>query len=85
MTVGQSATHDVVIGADEVIKRFRSWERGEPQREWTALTLLAEHAPGLAPRRCVPSCTPIRQRWRLAMSFAASAQTSNRRLCWLPR
>jgi hypothetical protein len=32
-----------------VAKRFRSWDRGEPTREWTALTLLAEHAPGLAP------------------------------------
>jgi Ser/Thr protein kinase RdoA (MazF antagonist) len=33
-----------------VTKRFRSWDRGEPEREWTALTLLAEHAPGLAPQ-----------------------------------
>lgn len=33
-----------------VVKRFRSWGRGEPQREWRALTLLAEHAPGLAPQ-----------------------------------
>ncbi|HMG61980.1 MAG TPA: aminoglycoside phosphotransferase family protein, partial [Streptosporangiaceae bacterium] len=32
-----------------VIKRFRSWDRGEHAREWTALTLLVEHAPGLAP------------------------------------
>lgn len=32
-----------------VIKRFRSWDRGEHQREWQALTLLAEFAPGLAP------------------------------------
>lgn len=29
-------------------KRFRSWDRGEPVREWRALCLLAEHAPGLA-------------------------------------
>lgn len=36
-----------------MIKRFRSWNRGEPVREWTALSLLAELAPGLAP-------TPIR-------------------------
>ncbi|MEV0827975.1 phosphotransferase family protein [Nonomuraea rubra] len=34
---------------DTVIKRYRSWDRREPEREWTALTLLAEHAPGLAP------------------------------------
>ncbi|MFI6296648.1 phosphotransferase family protein [Nonomuraea sp. NPDC050790] len=49
MTVGQSTTHDIVIGADKVTKRYRSWERDEPQREWTALTLLTEHAPDLAP------------------------------------
>jgi len=32
-----------------VVKRFRSSERGEPAREWAALTLLDEFAPGLAP------------------------------------
>jgi aminoglycoside phosphotransferase (APT) family kinase protein len=32
-----------------VIKRFRSWNRGEHQREWHALKVLAEFAPGLAP------------------------------------
>ena len=32
-----------------VVKRFRSWDRREPAREWTALVLLAEFAPGLAP------------------------------------
>ncbi|MDP9842353.1 aminoglycoside phosphotransferase family protein [Streptosporangium lutulentum] len=32
-----------------MIKRFRSWERGEPEAEWRALTLLAKYAPGLAP------------------------------------
>jgi aminoglycoside phosphotransferase (APT) family kinase protein len=32
-----------------VVKRFRSWDRGEHQREWQALNLLAEFAPGLAP------------------------------------
>ena len=32
-----------------VIKRFRSWNRGEHQREWQALNVLAEFAPGLAP------------------------------------
>jgi hypothetical protein len=31
-----------------VVKRFRSWDRREPVREWTALVLLAELAPGLA-------------------------------------
>jgi hypothetical protein len=31
-----------------VVKRFRSWDRREPVREWAALVLLAEFAPGLA-------------------------------------
>lgn len=43
------ATHDIDIGEHEVVKRFRSWARGEHRREWRALTLLAEYAPGLAP------------------------------------
>jgi Phosphotransferase enzyme family len=32
-----------------VVKSFIQAHRGEPEREWRALTLLAEHAPGLAP------------------------------------
>lgn len=32
-----------------VVKRFVQADRREPAREWRALTLLAEHAPGLAP------------------------------------
>ncbi|MEV0228916.1 aminoglycoside phosphotransferase family protein [Nonomuraea sp. NPDC050786] len=43
------STHSVEIGDDVVSKRYRSWDRGEPFREWTALTLLAQHVPGLAP------------------------------------
>jgi hypothetical protein len=35
--------------ADVVIKRFRVWHGGRHEREWRALTLLAEHAPALAP------------------------------------
>jgi len=46
---GQSSTHGLEIRPDVVVKRFRSWGRGEPVREWRALTLLAEYAPGLAP------------------------------------
>ena len=42
-------THVVDIGEDEVVKRFRSWDRGEHLREWQALTLLASYAPDLAP------------------------------------
>jgi Ser/Thr protein kinase RdoA (MazF antagonist) len=42
-------THVIDIGDDQVVKRFRSWDRGEHLREWQALTLLASYAPGLAP------------------------------------
>ncbi|MEV4356245.1 aminoglycoside phosphotransferase family protein [Nonomuraea sp. NPDC049625] len=49
MTAGRSTTHDIEIRDDIVIKRYRSWERGEHRREWAALNVLAEHAPGLAP------------------------------------
>ncbi|WP_326636286.1 aminoglycoside phosphotransferase family protein [Streptosporangium sp. NBC_01755] len=43
------STHHLELGDEVVIKRYASWDRGEPHREWTALTLLAEYAPGLAP------------------------------------
>jgi Phosphotransferase enzyme family len=47
----RGTTHEVRIDRDRrvVIKRFRSWDRGEPAREWAALRLLARSAPGLAP------------------------------------
>jgi len=48
---GRTATHEIRIDASRgvVTKRFRSWDRREPAREWTTLMLLAEFAPGLAP------------------------------------
>ena len=45
-----ASTHDVQIGRTLVSKRFKSWSRDEPRREWTALGLLQEHAPDLAPQ-----------------------------------
>jgi Ser/Thr protein kinase RdoA (MazF antagonist) len=50
----QTQTHDLTFSATEVHKRFVTSDRGEAEREWACLTLLAEHAPGLAPR-------PLRQ------------------------
>jgi Ser/Thr protein kinase RdoA (MazF antagonist) len=43
-------THEVTIDVERgvVTKRYRSWNRGEPVREWRALSLLATCAPGLA-------------------------------------
>jgi phosphotransferase family enzyme len=46
---GHTSTHVVELGPAVVVKRFRSWSQDEHRREWRALTLLAEHAPGLAP------------------------------------
>ena len=43
------STHAVALGTDRVVKRYRSWENGEPEREWTGLSLLHQAAPGLAP------------------------------------
>lgn len=43
------STHDVLIGDREVTKTYRSWLRGEPDREWAALGLLHRLSPGLAP------------------------------------
>jgi len=40
----------VTIEGDVVRKRYGRTDRGEPEREWAALVLLDEHAPGLAPR-----------------------------------
>jgi hypothetical protein len=49
--IRNATTHDVRIDRSReiVVKRFLSSRRGEPVREWTALTLLAAFAPGLAP------------------------------------
>lgn len=46
----QSSTHDVTIGATEVRKAYVADHEAQAEREWACLTLLAEHAPGLAPR-----------------------------------
>jgi aminoglycoside phosphotransferase len=46
----QSSTHDLTIGAEEVRKEFVAGHEARADREWACLTLLAEHAPGLAPR-----------------------------------
>jgi Ser/Thr protein kinase RdoA (MazF antagonist) len=49
-----SQTHDVRFTDTEVRKRFLSWADGEADREWRCLRVIAEHAPGIAPR-------PLRQ------------------------
>jgi hypothetical protein len=57
-------THAISVDPerDIVVKRFVQADRGEPAREWRALTLLAEHAPGLAPepiRADLDADTPV--------------------------
>ena len=46
----QTQTHDLTFTDGEVRKRYVTWHRGEADREWACLSLLAEHAPGVAPR-----------------------------------
>jgi aminoglycoside phosphotransferase (APT) family kinase protein len=46
----QTSTHGLTIGDLEVRKEFVAGHDALAEREWACLTLLAEHAPGLAPR-----------------------------------
>ncbi|GAA1737989.1 aminoglycoside phosphotransferase family protein [Microbacterium paludicola] len=46
----QKHTHDLVFTADEVHKRFVTWDDGEADREWRCLSAIHEHARGVAPR-----------------------------------
>jgi hypothetical protein len=46
----QTSTHGLTIGAAEVRKEFVADHEDQAEREWACLTLLAAHAPGLAPR-----------------------------------
>jgi aminoglycoside phosphotransferase (APT) family kinase protein len=46
----QTQTHDLAFSATEVRKRYVTWSDGEADREWRCLSLLAECAPGVAPR-----------------------------------
>ena len=46
----QTQTHDLTFTDTEVRKRYVTWDRGEADREWECLSVLADHAPGVAPR-----------------------------------
>ncbi|MFI9559746.1 phosphotransferase family protein [Nonomuraea endophytica] len=43
------STHTIELGPGVVVKRYRSVEHGQPEREWRALGLLDRYAPGMAP------------------------------------
>lgn len=45
------STHQLTMTRDRVVKRFRSWDKGEPEREWAGLEVLHRYTPGLAPPR----------------------------------
>lgn len=42
-------THDLTFCATTVVKRYSRWDRGEPAREWAALTLVHQRLPELVP------------------------------------
>jgi Ser/Thr protein kinase RdoA (MazF antagonist) len=69
--VARGVTHEVRVDREHglVTKRFRSWARNEPAREWAALRLLAGSGTGLAAR-------PI--------SASLSADPPEIRMSWLP-
>lgn len=46
----QTHTHELTFTDAEVRKRYVTWDRGEVERDWDCLTVLADHAPGVAPR-----------------------------------
>jgi hypothetical protein len=45
-----TSTHGLSVGAEVVVKRYSSWDRGEHRREWAVLRTVHEYAPGLCPR-----------------------------------
>ncbi|WP_410787051.1 aminoglycoside phosphotransferase family protein [Kribbella sp. C-35] len=51
-------THTVDISGDTLTKRYTSWARDEPAREWAALTLLSQTAPALVPKPLTSSTDP---------------------------
>jgi hypothetical protein len=57
-----------------VLKHYSSADRGEPQREWVALRLLADHAPGLAPQPLDLTGPP----WMLRMSRVSGVPSDRR-------
>jgi Ser/Thr protein kinase RdoA (MazF antagonist) len=67
----RGVTHEIRVDREHgvVTKRFRSWARDEPAREWAALRMLAQSGTGLAAR-------PI--------SASLAADPPEIRMSWLP-
>ncbi|MDX6352163.1 MAG: hypothetical protein QOF84_6953 [Streptomyces sp.] len=49
MSSDRWSTHAIELRSNCVVKRFRGEDRERGEREWSALTVLATYAPGLAP------------------------------------
>ena len=80
------STHELDIGVTRVVKRFSSWDRGEPDREWSGLTLLQTYVPGLAPEpleRRTEHGRPAIVMSRLAGTPLGSGPLSDRQLAGL--
>ena len=80
------STHDLTLGADSVVKRYRSWDKGEPDREWAGLTLLHRTAPGLAPEPLEQRCeggAPVIVMTRVPGEPLGTAPLSRRQLAAL--
>jgi hypothetical protein len=74
-----ASTHSLTFTADRVVKRYRSWDRGEPDREWSGLGLLHQHAPGASPqplRRCAEDGAPVIEMTRVAGEPLGTAKLS---------
>lgn len=44
-----ATTHHLTFGQATVTKRYSRWDRGEPKREWEALTVIHRRRPALVP------------------------------------
>lgn len=71
-------THDLTYAGDTVVKCYRQWDRDEPEREWTSLTLAAEAHPGLAPTPL--ERTTVGGRPAIVMSRVPGTTLGDRRL-----
>jgi Ser/Thr protein kinase RdoA (MazF antagonist) len=52
-------THKLTFAAGTVTKRYTSWDRGEPRREWAALKHIHRHAPDLVPQPVAADLTGV--------------------------
>ena len=80
MPVVAESTHVLTFTRDRVVKQYRSWGRGEPDREWDGLGVLHHHARGLSPqplRRHVAHGAPVIEMTRVAGEPLGAAPLSH--------